>query len=140
MKDISIINVRSQLELIEQVILLGDKNQNTLGFFPRKAFYTAAEDGKILAAIIDGRCVGYLLFRIVKTMNKASITHLCVDKDFRHEGVGICLVEELKKLTKNCAGISLYCRRDYESNNFWSHIGFIYKSEKLGRGKDKIPL
>ena len=134
--EISIKKLLPNSIFMNQVIEMGDKNRDTLGFFPKKAFLNQAEDGNIIIAVADDTCVGYLLFRKVKTQNRISITHLCVDKNFRNKEVGQRLVAHLINNTKEWGGIGLYCRRDYESNSFWEHIGFKFFHEKQGRGKD----
>ncbi len=126
---------------LNSVIELGDKNSDTLGHFPRGAFIQAAKNGNIVVAIApNGECAGYLLYRIVKTKNRASITHLCVDKKYRKSGFGRQLVSYLIDITKDLFGISLFCKRDYLSNSFWPHMGFQYSSEKPGRGRDQKTL
>jgi len=138
--DIKIFQISAQSPILDQVIKLGDKYSNFLGFYPQEAFIEDAKHKRIIVASIDGVCVGYLLFRIAKTKNRAAITHLCVDEKFRGMDVGRRLVDYLISITKDWLGISLYCRRDYASTGFWEHMGFTYKSEKMGRGKDRIQL
>ncbi|HNB53943.1 MAG TPA: GNAT family N-acetyltransferase, partial [Anaerolineales bacterium] len=123
------------------VIELAKRNSATLGFMPEGAFYQQAIQKRILIALTpEDRCVGYLLYREVKTQRKASITHLCIDERYRQHGYARELVRKLKQITSHLRGISLYSRRDYSSNTFWPNNGFIYQGEKPGRGKDKIPL
>ncbi|MHC1781242.1 MAG: GNAT family N-acetyltransferase [Anaerolineaceae bacterium] len=138
--EIVIEKIDNNSPFLGQVINLGDSNNETLGFFPHDAFIEAARKGNIIIAINNGSCVGYLLYRIVKTKHRVSITHLCINENYRKSGIGRRLINHLINTTKEWRGISLYCRRDYESNQFWSHIGFKYYGEKVGRGKDKVPL
>jgi putative PIN family toxin of toxin-antitoxin system len=140
-QDIEIFNLQDDIAFLEPVISLGDKNNNSLGFFPKNAFIDAAHKGKIIVAKINNAtCVGYLLFRIAKTKYQVSITHLCVDSNYRKIGVGKKLVQYLIENTKEWRGISLFCRRDYDSNSFWQKVGFKYIAEKKGRGFDQCPL
>jgi len=138
--DIKILQISAQSPFLDQVIKLGDKYSNFLGFYPHDAFIEDAKHKRIIVALVDGVCVGYLLFRIVRTKNRAAITHLCVDE--KHQGmyIGRSLVEHLISITKDWQGISLFCRRDYKSKGFWEHMGFSYKGEKTGRGKDRVQL
>jgi predicted nucleic acid-binding protein/ribosomal protein S18 acetylase RimI-like enzyme len=139
--EIKVFNILEELSLLQNVIELGDSNNSTLGFFPKTAFSDAAKKGKIIVATTyTGKCIGYLLFRLVKTKYKVSITHLCVDNNYRHQGVGKKLLNYLIQNTQEWRGISLYCRRDYESNAFWSNNGFKFVAEKEGRGFDQKPL
>ena len=139
---IEIDNLKNKPEYLQEVITLGDRNSNMLGFFPKKAFEEAARRGKILIATIENKkCIGYLLFRKVKSRQSISITHLCIDETYRKKGVGSKLVKHLLTITGDWRGIELYCRRDFKTaNEFWKNIGFQYITEKTGRGKDKEPL
>ena len=126
---------------LETVKDLSRKNSDKLGFLPEGAFDQYSKQRQILTAVTSkNQCVGYLLFRVSKTKRKASITHLCVDDTFQEQGIANQLVERLKDITRDLFGIGLYSRRDYSSNSFWPQIGFVYISEKTGRGKDLVPL
>jgi len=139
--DVSVIEIDEESLYLQDVIKLGDANKDTLGLLPRAAYTEAARHRNILVAHTpEGQCVGYLLYRIVKTKHRAAITHLCVDEHHRGNGLGRKLIEHLVKITKDLLGISLYCKRSYESNSFWPHIGFQYSWEKPGRGKERATL
>ncbi len=101
----------------------------------------AARHNQIMVAVTqDDQFAGYILFRIVKSKSRAAITHLCVKRSLIGHGAARHLVDALIEHTKELRGISLFCRRDYESNKFWSYIGFVYQGEKEGRGRDRMPL
>ncbi|MEZ4725692.1 MAG: GNAT family N-acetyltransferase [Caldilineaceae bacterium] len=139
--NISIVNINDAPDYLDDVIRLGDVNSDTLGFLSKGAFTKAAQEGLIVIAIADNKiCVGYILYRIVKTRRRAAITHLCVHNLYRSMGIARQLVNHLINSTQHLLGISLFCRRDYESNKFWAHIGFQYIGEKTGRGRDQEPL
>ena len=134
----SIIENSPHLDTIKD---LARRNNTTLGFLPEGAFDQHAKQRQILGAVTpEDQCAGYLLFRVSKTKRKASVTHLCVDDTFQGQGIARQLVEQLKDITGDLLGIGLYSRRDYSSNSFWPRVGFVYKSEKTGRGKDQVPL
>jgi len=139
--DIKIEKISEGSPHLDTVKDLARKNRNTLGFLPEGAFDQYAKWRQILIAINErNECVGYLLFRVAKTNRKVSITHLCVAKKYRSLGIARKLVENLINSTKHLRGIGLFSRRDYSSNSFWYHMGFMYQAEKLGRGRDQIPL
>lgn len=128
-------------ELLDEVIALGDLNKKYLGFLPDGAFREIASKGHILVAINTSFTVlGYLIYRIVSSNNNVSIVHLCVDETRQGKGIAEKLVDELKEISSECTGIGLFCRRDFPSNKFWSHIGFKVTGEKKGRGKKQLPL
>ena len=139
--DITVEKIQKGSPHLNSIKDLARENRNTLGFLPEGAFDEYAKKQQILIAIApNDLCVGYLLFRLAKTTRKASITHLCVDEEYQNLGVAKKLVEYLKNSTKHYSGIGLYSRRDYKSNSFWPHVGFVYQAEKPGRGKKKIPF
>jgi GNAT superfamily N-acetyltransferase len=117
---------------------LGDANSKTLGFLPNAAFNAAAANGTVLAAILDGVCVGYLLYRIAR--GRASITHLCVDPSKRRRGIARQLVNTLVEKTHQLAGVGLWCRRDYDTSKVWQRVGFAAMAEKAGRSKEGSEL
>lgn len=129
-----ILNVQARMELLPRVVALGDQNKGTLGFLAADAVRECAERGWILAAVAGEELLGYLLFRRPPSKDRASITHLCVASDSRRSGVASALVRALKEESADLAGISLWCRRDYEAANFWPTRGFVVVAEKAGRG------
>lgn len=133
-----ILRVESNSDLLDQVIELGDSNSKTLGHFPRGAFEEYAGKNQILAAISGDEILGYLLYRTSR--QRVIIVHLCVREDFRGEGIGRRLVNDLSSKTQSYLGIGLHCRRDYEAAKFWTKLGFSSRYEKDGRGKDKTKL
>ncbi|MGH9948772.1 MAG: GNAT family N-acetyltransferase [Pyrinomonadaceae bacterium] len=113
---------------------LGKRNSATLGFFPEGAFDDHAQRQQIFAAISeDGKLAGYLLYRV--SNRTARIVHLCVDEPFLGKGVSKLLVDQLKLDTEDLVGISLKCRRDYDANTLWPHLGFSAQAEMPGRGR-----
>ena len=133
--------IGTNLPYLAAVIELADANKNMLGFMPRSAMERAAINNQIMVAVTsDNRVGGYILFRLVRSKNRAAITHLCVDPSYRNCGIAGKLVNTFIEQTKELKGISLFCRRDYKSHEFWPHMGFTYRGEKPGRGRDKVPL
>lgn len=115
-------------------------HSSTLGFFPVDAFDQHAARGWIIVAVKDGTLLGYLLFRIAATKRRAAITHLCVDDKSTGLGIARKLVDELKQHTTDLLGIGLWCRRDYEATRVWPRLGFMYRGERPGRGRDGAQL
>ncbi len=136
--DIHIQEINQDSPYLEQVIALGDAHSNTLGFLPREAFKNHARERHIIIAVgEDQQLVGYLLYRVSSRHYRASIVHLCIDQKKRRSGIAQKLVKFLREKTKHLSGIRLLCRRDYDiANKLWPELGFVYLSEKPGRGKD----
>ena len=121
-----------------RVVELGDANSSTLGFLPYEAIKLAAAEGRVLAFVEDGKVKGYALFgKRVKTGN-ISLTHLCVDRSARGQGIARQLVEGIVERHSHRAGIRLSCRKDYEADAMWPHLGFRRLGEKPGRGPGSV--
>ena len=127
--------------LLGAVINLHATGKAKLGPFPRGAFEDHARQKLILAAVTTDKSVaGYLLYRVARTANRASIGHLTTRESFRGKGVARFLVECLKEKTRHLLGISLRCRRDYNIADMWQSFGFTVRSSKQGRGADGAVL
>ncbi len=142
MTPIKITQVSPSSHLLQEVIRLGDDNVTTLGFLPHAAFNQYAENDGILAAVDEAEnLAGYLLYRMPRTANHATIAHFCVNSDYRGQGIAEQLFAELCERTKLLHGIDLHCRRDYEdANRLWRRLGFRPLGEKRGRGKQDTTL
>lgn len=124
---------------LNQITALWKKNASTLGFFPYGAFEEYCNKEQIIVACIEkNEFAGYLLFRYSK--NTTVVVHLCINKKYRGQGVAKTLVDTLKVRAADTGGIFLKCRRDYSLSGFWSKLGFVYRTEVKGRGKDAAIL
>ncbi len=124
----------------QRVVELGNANSRTLGHLPYAAINQAAAEGRVLAFVEDGEVEGYALYaRRVRT-GDISLTHLCVDQDRRGRGVARDLVEAIVERHPNRAGIRLSCRKDYDADAMWPHLGFQRLGEKPGRSLAGLPL
>ena len=132
--------VRPDSSHYQRVVELGNANSATLGFLPYAVFNQAAAEGRVLACVEDGEVKGYALYaRRVRT-GDISLTHLCVDQGQRGRGVARELVEAIVERYPNRAGIRLSCRKDYDADAMWSHLGFHRLGEKPGRSLAGLPL
>ncbi len=119
---------------LDSIIGLWKKNSKTLGFFPNGAFIERAEEEQILVAVLEGSCIGYILFRATDKNNAATLIQLCVDQKYRGKSVADKLLSELKNLTRNYVGIKLSCRQDYtHAIPTWERNGFRRVEERKGR-------
>lgn len=119
----------------QRVIELGNANSATLGFLPYEAIKQAADEGRVLAFVEDGEVKGYALFGKRVRTGDISLTHLCVDKDQRGQGIARELVEGIIEGNPHRAGIRLSCRKDYAANDMWPELGFTRWGEKPGRSR-----
>lgn len=107
---------------LDAVKALWRANSDTLGFLPAGAFADYARDRHILVALLENRCVGYLLYRIVR--GRVTIAHFCVDAAVRNQGIARAMLDQLIAITQQHRGIVLSCRRDFAVNRLWPRLGF----------------
>jgi GNAT superfamily N-acetyltransferase len=105
---------------------------------PTGAFWQAASSGTLMAAISEGRLVGYALYSLPRQVVR--LTHLCVISEMRGYGIAKKLIDEISKLHCDRLGIVLRCRKDFEANNIWPHLGFEFMGEVPGRSRKRLPL
>ena len=120
----------------DNVLDIYEQNKAHLGFLPRGAFVPFVERNELLVACSGDTVLGYLMFRYSKANAKIRVTHLCVGKDHRGQGVATRLIEELKTRFAHVIRVTARCRKDFESWGFWDQkSGFSAGNELVGRKK-----
>lgn len=123
---------------LETVMALGDANNATLGFFPRKAFIQSAAKRQILVALDSPKnCIGYLLYYTRSRDNYIRLVHLCLDPSVRGQGIANKLIEFSKKHTQDYHGITLTCRDDYKLQDMWAKFGFVPPDSQVAKTRGK---
>ena len=118
------------------VLDIYEQNKAHLGFLPRGAFVPFVERNELLIACSGDTVFGYLMFRYSKANGKIRVTHLCVGKDHRGQGVAKRLIEELKIRFDHVLRVTARCRKDFKSWAFWDQkSGFSAGHEFAGRKK-----
>lgn len=132
-----IILVNNTSPFLNEVIRLADENSSTLGFLPKDAFFKHAADQRIFVAIDEqDNVLGYLLYGVNQRESLAYITHLCVDRVHRGNGIAKALFERLVEVTKHKFwAIRVRCRREYEATDVWPKLGFHVRGEVPGRSR-----
>lgn len=125
--------------LLQDIVALGKTNAKTLGMFPEGAFIDHAKKKCIIAAVEDGKLLGYILFRITHSKRIVSIAHLCIEIEQRNKGLAKLLLDSVKtKYQHIFRGISLSCRKDYiEASRFYEKNGFKAAKEVRSRSKEE---
>ncbi|MEU6189673.1 GNAT family N-acetyltransferase [Nocardia sp. NPDC047038] len=131
--------VRPGDPVVDELVRMSKRYSRTLGMMPAGAFRDAAYQGGLIAAKIDGRPVGYALFRLPRN-NQIVLSHLCVTSEARKSGVAHALVAEIRTKHSSRLGIRAKCRDDYELNPMWEALGFSARGSAVGRGKDRSPM
>ncbi|MEU9155754.1 GNAT family N-acetyltransferase [Streptomyces sp. NPDC048417] len=130
-----------EVEVINAIVALGDKNTKTLGMLPPPVYQQAADRKTLLGAFDGDELVGYALYALPKRRHHhVQLTHLCISEQHRKHGVARRLVEEITARHRDRFGIRAKCRRDYELSRMWSSLGFVPRGETPGRGNKAMPL
>ncbi len=132
-----IVFIKDRMDLLNDVIDLGDVNSTTLGFYPRGAYEKSAKENKIiLTTDSSSEVLGYLLYSINKKSQFVYIVHLCVEQSQRKQDIASKMLEKLKEETSELLrGIRVRCRKDYDANDVWPKLGFEWKADMPGRSR-----
>ena len=115
------------------------RNSGTVGFLPLEALMYYLENEWVLGALTaEGHLAGYLLY--AENRDHFRITHLCVAKNFRGQGLARELLDALKVSATTQKVMTLRCRNDFPAHSMWSVLGFVPINEKRGRSKEGHPL
>jgi GNAT superfamily N-acetyltransferase/predicted nucleic acid-binding protein len=125
-------------DAIQAAIRLGNVARSTLGQMPFAAYDDAASKGTLLLAYADDQVVGYALYGLAR--RRVRLSHLCVDPQWRRNGVARLLIDEISTRHADHLGISARCRHSYNLGEMWIGLGFTQRGERPGRGKDSAPL
>jgi GNAT superfamily N-acetyltransferase len=126
------------LDHIDEIDRLWGMERATLGFMPREAFISAIKKKWIFVYFSNDKIEAYLQFRFTQKTQCLNIVHLCVDKQFRGQGISDLLINKLvENFRYQARGIRLNCRTDYKNAiTFWTRYGFIPKGQLPSRGSD----
>ncbi|CAM2805617.1 GNAT family N-acetyltransferase [Saccharomonospora xinjiangensis] len=133
---LEVYEVRPGDPVVDELIKLGKRYSRFLGMMPAGAYWEATYKGGLLAARMNGRPVGYALFRLPRN-NQIALSHLCVSSDVRRSGVARALVNGIRSRHSSRLGIRAKCRDDYNLNPMWEALGFQARGTAIGRGKDR---
>lgn len=132
-------DVAAQGNLLDELIALGDRNNNTLGFMPFAGFRAAAKENRIaLATTPDGTLLGYCLFDLPRDVVR--IVQVCVSDTARGTGLARSLIEAVSVRHSDRLGLVLKCRADWPADRMWPKLGFVPQTQVPGRSKEKHPL
>lgn len=121
---------------VQRAIAIGDLNRNRLGLLPRKAYAELAQRGTLLLAKREDQIVGYAAYELTK--KHVRLVHLCVDTDFRRQGIASDMVRYISDHHSDYPGIKATCRRSYKLGPMWIGLGFTPRSEKKGRSGELL--
>src|ERR1700738_2103117 len=113
---------------VVQAQLAADTEKDALGFLPERAFKEAAEQGKLLVAVLrqgDAAVdVGHLMHGGV--FPQARIFQVYTAPQFRRNGIARRLVEAIVRKAEGMQFMSVLAQvaDDLVANRFWESVGF----------------
>lgn len=125
-------------DAVQAAIRLGNIARPTLGQMPFAAYDDAASKGTLLLAYSGDQVIGYAHYALARW--RVRLNHLCVDPDWRRNGVARLLIDEISTRHADHLGISARCRHSYNLGEMWISLGFTRRGERPGRGRDNAPL
>lgn len=91
-----------------------------------KGLHTIQEDGEIVGAVLYNHCV---------RKPQTTIYDLCVDEDYRMQGIGTRLVQKVKTESPHDRLIAK-CPIDLQANQFYQKTGWIKSAEERGKNRE----
>ena len=133
--------INNESRFFQDVKTLGKRNSATLGFMPEGGFEDHAQNKWIIVAYIYDTLCGYLMYREVPRYSRISVVHLCIEENYRGQGITQKLLDHLRSLYEynySYNGISLSCRNDYVgATNVWQKYGFVSKTQIRSRSVEE---
>lgn len=135
---VDIVHISEDDARFEQVLTLGKKARQTVGFLPDSAFRDRARQGSLVGVAEGDNLVAYVLYDLPR--DEVKIVQLVVAEDARGRGHARRLVEDLTKRHNSRQGIRLSCRNDFPAHSVWPQLGFVPTGERIGKSFDGKPL
>lgn len=119
---------RNDLKFVDK---LQKENASAVGFIQKtiweKYVYGGERNFVVFICEKNDDMVGYVLLTPGKAINSfAKIQQIAIREDARRLDYGTALIETVRKFCEkfNRQGVTLRCRKELESNNFWRALGF----------------
>jgi ribosomal protein S18 acetylase RimI-like enzyme len=124
---------------IGRIKRIADSNRNELGFLPRPKVGEAVENKRIIVIkTTDDEVIGFVIFRHRKTDKQTTLSDICVQRDWRGQGLGKVLLQHLydECLELKRDFIQLKCPVDLSANAFYKKLGFKKHRKEKGRKRE----
>jgi ribosomal protein S18 acetylase RimI-like enzyme len=121
-------------EDVPAVKAVADRHRYELGFVPAAVLVEAAQERRLMVAVLDGKIVGFVHFRCCRD-GHATIYEIAVLPEYRRRGIGRALVEAVvqEAASRGCAVLQLKCPMDLPANEFYRRVGFTEAGIEEGK-------
>jgi len=121
-------------EDVPAVKAIADRHRHELGFVPAAALVEAAQERRLLVAVLDGKVIGFVHFRCCRD-GHATIYEIAVLPEHRQRGIGRALVEVVvqEAALRGCVVLQLKCPIDLSANEFYRRVGFTEAGIEEGK-------
>jgi GNAT superfamily N-acetyltransferase len=128
---------------VEQAQLAADTEKDALGFLPERAFKEAADQGKLLVAVVRQGGVAVYAGHLMHggAFPQARIFQVYTQPQFRRNGIARRLVEAIIRKAEGMQFMSVLAQvaDDLAANQFWESVGFeIIRTRPGGQTKRRI--
>jgi ribosomal protein S18 acetylase RimI-like enzyme len=119
---------------VPAVKAIADRHRHELGFVPAAALVEAAQERRLLVAVLDGKVIGFVHFRCCRD-GHATIYEIAVLPEHRQRGVGRALVGAVvqEAVLRGCVVLQLKCPIDLSANEFYRRAGFTEAGIEEGK-------
>lgn len=117
---------------------IADCNRHSLGFLPKPKVEEAVANNRVVVVkTSEEKVLGFVIFRHRKTDKQTTLSDICVDENWRNQGLGTLLLQFLYDECLNLQRdfVQLKCPVDLPANAFYDRLGFVKHSTEEGRSR-----
>lgn len=120
---------------IPDIKRIATNNKEALGFLSSAKVKDAIYRHNLLTIRDDNKVLGFVIYRHRKRDQQTTLYDICVDKEWRKQGLGRQLIEALKTECQNQhrSFVQLKCPVDLAANSFYKHLGFRHLGIEQGK-------
>lgn len=120
---------------LQDIKRIAGANRHELGFLPIPKLQEAVDRQNLLVAGNETQLTGFVIYRHRKKDRQTTLYDICVDREWRNQGLGRKLVEALRSECQNQHRkfIQLKCPVDLVANSFYQHLGFRHIGIEHGK-------
>ena len=127
---------KANQEDLEAIIKLWNRNNSVLGRYFKTDLIQEIDEGRIFVAkLSDNKLIGFCGLILKKKTFILEIDGICIDEEFRGNGIGKAFIEELKKFGRP---IELECVDGADNNKFYDKIAKLVGTRMSKSGKLKL--